>query len=236
MEKLKTGDIIIITNSRKIDMIAVFDKFSNDNKELHIFLEMNTNDGEIYFKCEDYDFLYYVDEIEFKRASNYEKYSLYEKLYNLFFEEYHSEILSNFNNINTIENYISNYLFDLLNIKYIDRNNYNYIDDIKKYILDKYYITYNIKQKDEPNKFKETIKYAAQEYYPKGTINEVDKVSGFIRGANWSINYIIPIIRKFLREHSIEDYYNEINLINGMPIINYEKFENDLINQISIEN
>lgn len=78
---------------------------------------------------------------------------------------------------------------------------------------------------------KEKIKQAAQAYYPKGTLYEVYKVSGFVRGANWAVGEIKVIIRKFIREHSVDDYFDEITM-SGMPVINYAKFENDLLKAI----
>lgn len=78
---------------------------------------------------------------------------------------------------------------------------------------------------------KEKIKQAAQAYYPKGTLHEVDKVAGFVRGANWAIDEIKPIIRKFLREHDFTTYITEVTM-NYEPIYDYNKFENDLFKAI----
>lgn len=39
----------------------------------------------------------------------------------------------------------------------------------------------------------EEIKQAAQAYYPQGTLYEVAKVSGFIRGAKWADKYPIQL-------------------------------------------
>lgn len=80
---------------------------------------------------------------------------------------------------------------------------------------------------------KDKIKQAAQAYYPEGTLHEVDKVKvlGFVRGANWAVGEIKAIIRKFIRDHSVDDYFDEITM-SGMPVINYAKFENDLLKAI----
>lgn len=78
---------------------------------------------------------------------------------------------------------------------------------------------------------KDKIKQAAQAYYPKGTLREVDKVAGFVRGANWAVDTIKPIIHKFLREHDFVDYLEAITSDNQL-IYNYNKFESDLLKSI----
>lgn len=78
---------------------------------------------------------------------------------------------------------------------------------------------------------KEKIKQAAQAYYPKGTLHEVDKVSGFVRGANYTINEVKSIIHKFLQEHDFNTYITEVTMGNEF-IYDYNKFENDLLKAI----
>ena len=78
---------------------------------------------------------------------------------------------------------------------------------------------------------KDKIKQAAQAYYPKGTLHEIDKVSGFVRGANYTINEVKLIIHKFLREHDFTSYIKEITM-NDELIYNYNKFENELLKAI----
>lgn len=78
---------------------------------------------------------------------------------------------------------------------------------------------------------KEKIKQAAQAYYPKGTLHEVDKVSGFVRGANYTINEVKLIIHKFLQEHDFNTYVTDVTMGNEF-IYDYNKFENDLLKTI----
>lgn len=78
---------------------------------------------------------------------------------------------------------------------------------------------------------KEKIKQAAQAYYPKGTLHEVDKVSGFVRGANYTINEVKSIIHKFLQEHDFTTYIDELTMDGGF-ILDYNKLENDLFKAI----
>ena len=62
----KNGDVIAIRNPRGVEMIAIFDKFDESDSTLHIYAEFDTSEVELYFKCEEYDFCYDIDKIEYR--------------------------------------------------------------------------------------------------------------------------------------------------------------------------
>ena len=83
----KNGDVIAIRNPRGVEVIAIFDKFGSDST-LHIYVEFDTSEVELYFKCEDCDFCYDIDKIEYRLATDAEKENLYYHLFIHFTEDW----------------------------------------------------------------------------------------------------------------------------------------------------
>ena len=83
----KNGDVIAIRNPRGVEVIAIFDKFGSDST-LHIYAEFDTSEVELYFKCEDCDFCYDLNKIEYRLATDAEKESLYYHLFIHFTEDW----------------------------------------------------------------------------------------------------------------------------------------------------
>lgn len=87
MKQLKTGDVIVITDPRGVEMIAIFNRFG-DNNTLYIYIQMGSLVEELYFNDVNWDFPYYLDKIQYRLATDLEKNRLYNALYRYFTEEY----------------------------------------------------------------------------------------------------------------------------------------------------
>ena len=146
----KNGDVIAIRNPRGVETIAIFDKFGS-NSTLHIYAEFDTSEVELYFKCEDYDFCYDIDKIEYRLATDAEKETIYHHLFDHFTEDWDP----NWDNHFTDSSY-----FDILDcllyelcIKVSEEDGWEYpdfIQDIRNYIWDECCRALQIKS-DIPN-------------------------------------------------------------------------------------
>lgn len=132
----KNGDVIAIRNPRGVEVIAIFDKYGSDST-LHIYVELDTSEVEIYFKCEDYDFSYDIDKIEYRLATDAEKENLYHHLFNHFTEDWDPHWMNHFTDISYFD--ILDCLLYELCIKVSEEDDWDYPDfvqDIRNYIWD----------------------------------------------------------------------------------------------------
>ena len=132
----KNGDVIAIRNPRCVETIAIFDKFGS-NSTLHIYAEFDTSEVELYFKCEDYDFSYDIDKIEYRLATDAEKETLYHHLFIHFTEDWDPTWMNHFTDSSYFD--ILDCLLYELCIKVSEKDNWNYpefVQDIRNYIWD----------------------------------------------------------------------------------------------------
>lgn len=132
----KNGDVIAIRNPRGVETIAIFDKFGSDST-LHIYAEFDTSEVELYFKCEDYDFSYDIDKIEYRLATDAEKETLYHHLFIHFTEDWDPTWDNHFTDSSYFD--ILDCLLYELCIKVSEKDNWNYpefVQDIRNYIWD----------------------------------------------------------------------------------------------------
>ena len=132
----KNGDVIAIRNPRGVEVIAIFDKFGSD-ETLHIYVELDTSEVEIYFKCEDYDFSYDIDKIEYRLATDAEKENLYYHLFIHFTEDWDHTWDNHFTDSSYFD--ILDCLLDAFAIKVSEEDGWDYPDfvqDIRNYIWD----------------------------------------------------------------------------------------------------
>ena len=132
----KNGDVIAIKNPRGVEMIAIFDKFGTDST-LHIYVEFDTSEVELYFKCEECDFCYDIDKIEYRLATDAEKENLYYHLFIHFTEDWDHTWDNHFTDRSYFD--ILDCLLDAFAIKVSEEDDWDYPDfvqDIRNYIWD----------------------------------------------------------------------------------------------------
>ena len=132
----KNGDVIAIRNPRGVETIAIFDKFGS-NSTLHIYAEFDTSEVELYFKCEDYDFCYDIDKIEYRLATDAEKETIYHHLFDHFTEDWDPTWMNHFTDSSYFD--ILDCLLYELCIKVSEEDGWEYpdfIQDIRNYIWD----------------------------------------------------------------------------------------------------
>ena len=132
----KNGDVIAIRNPRGVEMIAIFDKFKPDGT-LHIYIEFDTSEYELYFKCEFCDFCYDIDKIECRLATDEEKETLYHHLFLYFIEDWDQTWKSHFTDSSYFD--ILDCLLISFDIKVSEEDEWDYPDflqDIRNYIWD----------------------------------------------------------------------------------------------------
>lgn len=132
----KNGDVIAIRNPRGIEMIAIFDKFGS-NGTLHIYVEYDTSEVELYFKCEDYDFCYDTDKIEYRLATDAEKENLYYHLFLYFTKDWDNTWDNHFTDSSYFD--ILDCLLESFGIKVSEEDDWDYpefVQGIRNYIWD----------------------------------------------------------------------------------------------------
>lgn len=132
----KNGDVIAIRNPRGVEMIAIFDKFGTDST-LHIYVEFDTSEVELYFKCEECDFCYDIDRIEYRLATDAEKENLYYHLFIHFTEDWDHTWDNHFTDSSYFD--ILDCLLDAFSIKVSEEDGWDYpefVQDIRNYIWD----------------------------------------------------------------------------------------------------
>lgn len=133
----KNGDVIAIRNPRGVEMIAIFDKFDESDSTLHIYVEFDTSEVELYFKCEECDFCYDLNKIEYRLATDAEKENLYYHLFIHFTEDWDHTWDNHFTDSSYFD--ILDCLLDALAIKVSEEDGWDYPDfvqDIRNYIWD----------------------------------------------------------------------------------------------------
>ena len=132
----KNGDVIAIRNPRGVEVIAIFDKFGSDST-LHIYVEFDTSEVELYFKCEDCDFCYDIDKIEYRLATDAEKENLYYHLFIHFTVDWDNTWMYHFTDSSYFD--ILDCLLDAFSIKVSEEDDWDYpefVQDIRNYIWD----------------------------------------------------------------------------------------------------
>lgn len=132
----KNGDVIAIRNPRGVEMIAIFNKFGT-NDTLHIYVEYDTSELELYFKCDDIDFCYDTDKIEYRLATDAEKENLYYHLFIYFTDDWDHTWDNHFTDSSYFD--ILDCLLDAFSIKVSEEDNWDYpefVQEIRNYIWD----------------------------------------------------------------------------------------------------
>ena len=136
--KLNNGDVIVITDPREVEMIAIFNRFG-DNNTLFIYIQMNSLDEELYFNAVDWDFPYYLDKIQYRLATDLEKNRLYNALYTYFTMDYDCNWMNHFTDSSYFD--ILDCLLEAFCIKVNeDDDNFDYpefMQEIRNYIWDR---------------------------------------------------------------------------------------------------
>ena len=133
----KNGDVIAIRNPRGVEMIAIFDKFDESDSTLHIYVEFDTSEVELYFKCEECDFCYDIDKIEYRLATDAEKETLYYWMFIHFTEDWDHTWDNHFTDSSYFD--ILDCLLDAFAIKVSEEDDWDYpefVQDIRNYIWD----------------------------------------------------------------------------------------------------
>ncbi len=135
--KLNNGDVIVINTQQNEEMIAIFNRFG-DNNTLFIYIQMNSLVEELYFNAVDWDFPYYLDKIQYRLATNLEKNRLYYALYTYFIMDYDCKWSNHFTDSSYFD--ILDCLLEVFCIKVNeDDENFEYpefVQDIRNYIWD----------------------------------------------------------------------------------------------------
>ena len=154
---LKNGDVIAIRNPRGVEMIAISDKFDESDSTLHIYVEFDTSEVELYFKCEECDFCYDLNKIEYRLATDAEKENLYYHLFIHFTEDWDHTWDNHFTDSSYFD--ILDCLLDTFAIKVSEEDGWDYPDfvqDIRNYIWDEccrdLHIEPDIANADRPDK------------------------------------------------------------------------------------
>lgn len=132
----KNGDVIAIRNPRGVEMIAIFDKFESDST-LHIYVEFDTSESELYFKSKDFDFCYDLNKIEYRLATEADKEVLYYHLFIHFTVDWDHTWMNHFTDSSYFD--ILDCLLDAFSIKVSEEDGWEYpdfIQDIRNYIWD----------------------------------------------------------------------------------------------------
>ena len=132
----KNGDVIAIRNPRGVEMIAIFDKFGTDST-LHIYVEFDTSEVELYFKCEECDFCYDIDKIEYRLATDAEKENLYYWMFIHFTEDWDHTWDNHFTDSSYFD--ILDCLLDAFAIKVSEEDDWDFpefVQEIRNYIWD----------------------------------------------------------------------------------------------------
>lgn len=134
---LNNGDVIVIDRPQAFNYaFAIFNKFGDDNT-LHIYVELNSITGDLYFPCDDFDFSYDMDKITYRLATDLEKNKLYNALYSYFTEEYDYDWSSHFTDSSYFD--ILDCLLEAFCIHVSEEDNWDYpefVQDIRNYIWD----------------------------------------------------------------------------------------------------
>lgn len=132
----KNGDVIAIRNPRGVEMIAIFNKFGT-NDTLHIYMEYDTSEVELYFKCEECDFCYDTDKIEYRLATDAEKEALYYHLFLYFTKDWDFTWDNHFTDSSYFD--ILDCLLESFAIKVSEEDGWDYpefVQEIRNYIWD----------------------------------------------------------------------------------------------------
>lgn len=138
--ELKNGDVIII-NWCTHNRIAIFEKFGkiNNYDALFIYAEMDISTNELYFKIEDCEFSYELNDITYRLATEDEKCTLYNAIGKYFTEEYDKDWYNHFTDSSYFD--IQDFLLDMFCIKVEEYDNDmiypNFVDEIHHYIWEK---------------------------------------------------------------------------------------------------
>ena len=103
----------------------------------NVDVEFDSSEVEIYFKCEDYDFSYDIDKIEYRLATDAEKENLYHHLFDHFTEDWDPHWMNHFTDSSYFD--ILDCLLYELCIKVSEEDDWDYPDfvqDIRNYIWD----------------------------------------------------------------------------------------------------
>lgn len=136
--KLNNGDVIVINTQQNEEMIAIFNRFG-DNNTLFIYIQMDSLVEELYFNDVNWDFPYYLDKIQYRLATDLEKNRLYNALYRYFTEEYDYDWSNHFTDSSYFD--ILDCLLEAFCIKVNeDDDNFDYpefMQEIRNYIWDR---------------------------------------------------------------------------------------------------
>ena len=135
--KLNNGDVIVINTQQNEEMIAIFNRFG-DNNTLFIYIQMDSLVEELYFNDVNWDFPYYLDKIQYRLATDLEKNRLYYALYTYFIMDYDCKWSNHFTDSSYFD--ILDCLLEVFCIKVNeDDDNFEYpefVQDIRNYIWD----------------------------------------------------------------------------------------------------
>ena len=136
--KLNNGDVIVINTQQNEEMIAIFNRFG-DNNTLFIYIQMDSLVEELYFNDVGWDFPYYLDKIQYRLATDLEKNRLYYALYTHFIMDYDCNWSNHFTDSSYFD--ILDCLLEAFRIKVNeDDDNFDYpefMQEIRNYIWDR---------------------------------------------------------------------------------------------------
>ena len=136
-DNLNNGDVVVIDRQQTSDYVfAIFNKFGDDNT-LHIYAELNSITGDLYFPCDDCDFSYDMDKITYRLATDLEKNRLYNAFYSYFTEDYDYDWHLHFTDSSYFD--ILDCLLEAFCIHVSEEDDWDYpefVQDIRNYIWD----------------------------------------------------------------------------------------------------
>lgn len=190
---LKNGDVIAI-NCDDTKKLAIFEKFDTtfgNQDELYIYVEMNMNSKELFFKPNGCYFFYELRYITYRLADDNEKNTLYNAIGKHFAEEYDKDWYKHFTDSSYFD--IQDFLFDVfgINVEYYDNDMIypDFIDEIHTYIWNG--LCNAMKMPDEVK---------TSEFTPIS--NEMVNKQEFIEK---TINYFTPILKTYCSEECVKE-------------------------------
>lgn len=135
---LKNGSIIVMTNcDNRIVIVNKVEKDIYEVPKLYTYVEFE--DSDIFFEKEEVGYSYFLNKIEYRPATEEEKYTLYNAICKYFTEEYDKDWYNHFTDSSYFD--IKDFLFDVFCIKVDEYDNEliypDFVDDIHSYIWKK---------------------------------------------------------------------------------------------------
>ena len=145
---LKNGDVIVFTCYG--DRIAIFNDIKKDDRtgqlKLNTYVEF-VDMSDIFFEKDEPGYFYLLEDVQFRLATEEEKYALYNAIGKYFTEDYDKDWYNHFTDSSYFD--IQDFLFDVFCIKVVEYDDDliypDFINEIQIYIWKKFQMTITTK-------------------------------------------------------------------------------------------